>query len=264
MGGGMVRRTARIVHLVLGAALIVTIYAPTRWTEALRLGLATIGVPLLVATGVTLWQQAWLRRTLGRVELLALLTGSAGLAAVGQVLVQRTFAEVRHPVTLAEANLTFDAATVRGHYQVLVAQGTLPRMVATELVDFIWSVGLASSLIMIVLTVAALLRHRNPAGSRRLRRMAPLMALAPACDVVENSVSLMMLSDPFGFPEVLAPLHAGFSVAKLTLAAASATLAPAYAVVAAAMGPNPWGLAQPTRRVNDGRDGEVVVSPRSA
>ncbi len=260
----MVRRTARIVHLFLGAALAVVIYVPAGWTEALRLALATIGVPLLVVTGVTLWQQTWLRRVLGRVELLALLTGSVGLAVLGQILVQRTFAGVRHPVTLAEANLGFDAETVRGHYRVLAAQGTLDRMVATELVDVIWSVGLAASLTMIVLTAAALLRHRNPAGSRRLRRMAPLMALAPACDVVENSVSLVMLSDPFGFPEVLAPLHAGFSVAKLTFAAASATLAPVYAIVLAARGPNPWGLARSAKRVNDGRDGEVLVSPRSA
>ncbi len=252
------------MHLLLGAALVATIYLPVGWTESIRLALATVGVPLAVASGVTLWQQARLRRVFGRAELPTLLVGAVGLAVFGQVLVQRTFATVRHPVTLIDANLTFDPETVRGYYEVLAAQGTLDRMVATELVDFVWPAGLAASLIMIVLSVAALLRHRNPAGASRLRRMAPLMALAPACDIIENSISLVMLSDPFGFPGGLAPLHGGFSVAKVTFAVASAILAPAYAVLVAAQGPNPWGLARPSRRVNDSPDGEVVVSPRIA
>lgn len=68
--GGMTPRTARtllrILHLLLGAALAMMVYAPATWTDPLRLVLGTVVVPIVVLTGLAMWQQARLRRLLAR------------------------------------------------------------------------------------------------------------------------------------------------------------------------------------------------------
>lgn len=162
--------------------------------------------------------------------LLVALLGAVGVAVGGQVALQLMFAQVRHPVSLAAANLTGDPATVRGWYRVLIEQGTLDRMVLTEVVDYLWMAGLGGCLVLITLLAAELLRRRNPPARARLRRIAPLMITAPAVDAVENALSLIMLGDPTGFPDPLAYAHATVSAIKLAAAVGSATVVPAYAV----------------------------------
>lgn len=162
--------------------------------------------------------------------LILALVGAVGVAVGGQFALQLTFAQVRHPVSLGTANLTADPETVRGWYRLLIEQGTLDRMVATETVDYLWMAGLGSSLVLITLLVAELLRTRNPVARLRLRRIAPWMAAAAVSDAVENAISLIMLSNPLGFPDPLSYAHAGVSVIKIIAAVASATVVPAYAV----------------------------------
>lgn len=186
------------------------------------------------------------RTTLGLAVGLAI----AAIAAVlAQVLLQRSFAAVDHPVSLAEANITADAATVRGWYRVLVGQGTLDQLVFTERIDYLWMIALGTTVVLATLLAARLLRFRNPLASRRLRRLAPWTALAPGIDGVENVLSLIMLSDPFGFPDHLAVAHAWISRLKLAAILLAAVVAPGYALAAMLTGKGE-------------RDGEDAVSPR--
>lgn len=164
------------------------------------------------------------------------LAAALGLSAFGQILLQSSFRQTCHPVSLFRANTTADPARIRDWSATLSAQGTLNRMIAVEITDLIWIAGLAATAILMTLLAARLLRRRNPAASDRLYRIAPYTALAPALDLVENVVSLAMLSDPTGFPDTLAHLHAAASWAKLAAIGTVATAIPAYAICAAIRG----------------------------
>jgi hypothetical protein len=147
--------------------------------------------------------------------LLALLAAAVTVAVLGQVWLQATFATVRHPVPLGVASTTADPASVRGWYRVLTEQGTLDRMVAAELVDLVWIVGVSGSVVLLTLVAARLLGHRNPPAARLLRRLAPWTAVAPGLDVIENAFSFAMLARPLDVPAALAIGHAVVSWLKL-------------------------------------------------
>lgn len=150
-----------------------------------------------------------------------LTVGAIAVALACQLWMQATFREVRHPVALGPANLEPDPGVVREWYGVLVEQGTYLQMIRTELVDSVWATSLAIATWLLPCLFAALLRRRSPDVSAFLLRWSPLFALAGVLDLVENGISLVMLTDPWGFPDVLAPLHAGVSVAKLSAAIAT-------------------------------------------
>lgn len=62
------RLLLRIVHIALGVCLAFVIYAPTSWTEPLRLLLGGVVVPLVLFSGLAMWQQGRLRRMLTRMR----------------------------------------------------------------------------------------------------------------------------------------------------------------------------------------------------
>ncbi len=166
---------------------------------------------------------------------------SAVLAAVAQVWLQGTFATVGHPASLAASNTQADPLVVRDWFARLQAQGTLDRMVDTELVDLAWVVSLAMFLVSVTLLASRLLVRHNPAASRRLTRLAPWTAVAPALDLMENAFSLAMLADPAGFPDALAPVHATASWLKLAAIISVAVAVPAYTLWAATVGSGAHG-----------------------
>ncbi|OLT12375.1 hypothetical protein BJF78_03915 [Pseudonocardia sp. CNS-139] len=158
--------------------------------------------------------------------LAAALAGSVTVAVAGQVWLQATFATVRHPVALGVANAATDAPVVRGWLEVLLAQGTLDRMVATELVDLVWVVGVMASVVLLTLLAARHLETRAPRVARVLRRVAPWTALAPGLDLLENGLSLALLADPLGFPPVLAVAHGTVGTVKLAAMVAVGVVVP--------------------------------------
>lgn len=177
---------------------------------------------------------------------------AAVLAALTQVAVQRTFAAVRHPVSLGRANTTADPDLIRGWYHLLQEQGTFGWMVATELVDLGWVVAVATFVLLGTLLLSRLVARRNQPAADLLRRAAPWLALAPGLDLLENGLSLTMLADPEGFPDGLALAHAAVSRVKLGAMIAVGVAGPGFALVAYALG-------------GGGRDGgEDDVPPRLA
>lgn len=226
------RALTRAVHLGLGLAVALLVYLPPGWTGGLRAALMAVGVPLLALTGLHLWRQ----RAVERNGLVVGLAVAVPAAVAAQVWLQATFATVGHPASLGAANTTADPQTVRDWFATLAAQGTLDRMVATELVDLAWIGALAAVLVLGTLLAARLLDPRHPAAARRLRAIAPWTALAPGLDLVENALSLIMLADPSGFPDALAPAHAAASWLKLISIVGVAVLVPAVTIAAGRAG----------------------------
>jgi len=135
------------------------------------------------------------------------------LAAGGYGAVEISFAATNFPVSLLEGQLAFKGATIKSHYAALLARGTFDRFVLTQIIDFAWIIGLMLTLFFAHVAIA----RGQPENSRwrhfalRLAVVAPLIA---ASDAVENAVSFLMLADPGGFPDWLAPLYSGFAAIK--------------------------------------------------
>ncbi|MGC5628144.1 hypothetical protein ACPYO6_07840 [Georgenia sp. Z1344] len=137
----------------------------------------------------------------------------ATLVVVGVVntVLQRMYDATGYPVTFAEGQTTFSAATVREHLGVLESLGTLDDFTRTQLTDFGFLVAYGLS----GLVLGALLVRLLPGRWRLLGRVtAGGLVLGAAFDALENLVSFGMIADPAGFPGVLALLHSSFAVAK--------------------------------------------------
>lgn len=62
MNARRTRTWLRILHLVVGSAMATYVYWPAGQAPVLQSALAAVGVPLVVLSGVAIWQQAKLRR----------------------------------------------------------------------------------------------------------------------------------------------------------------------------------------------------------
>lgn len=60
------RLLLRWIHLVSGSLVATVIYSPLRESEAFVLLVQIILLPVIILTGISMWQQARLRRLLGR------------------------------------------------------------------------------------------------------------------------------------------------------------------------------------------------------
>lgn len=160
------------------------------------------------------------------------------IAAVGaglaQLALQVTFRAARHPVSLAQANVEADPAVVRGWYAQLSEQGTYLQFIRAELVDLLWPVMLAIAIVSLYRLVGGLLRDVDPPIAAWLYRWAPVWAVGPAFDLVENAFSLAMLTDPDGFPDWWAIAHVVASWLKLLGSVAAAVVGPTLTVIALA------------------------------
>jgi hypothetical protein len=145
------------------------------------------------------------------------------LATIGYVAVEVSFATTKYPVSLLEGQLAFSGTAIKSHYAALLAQGTFDRFVLTQVIDFAWIIGLMLTLFFAHVAIA----RGQPAGSHwrqlalRLAVVAPMIA---ASDAFENAVSFVMLADPKGFPDWLAPLYSGFAALKWSWAVIGVSL----------------------------------------
>lgn len=176
------------------------------------------------------------RRLQGDVALGTTFAVALVLALLAQWNLQLTFRRVEHPVALGTANLEADPEVVRGWYAQLIEQGTYLQMIRTELVDIPWAILLGATLISLYRFVGGLLRRIHPPVSSWLVRWAPLAAVGPGFDLVENAFSLAMLTDPFGFPDWWALAHVVASWLKIIGAVAAASTGVTLTVIALVSG----------------------------
>lgn len=168
----------------------------------------------------------------GNATLGAVFGVALALTLLAQVALRLTFRLVGHPVSLDAANLEADPEVVRGWYALLLDQGTYLQMIRTELVDIPWAILLGLTLVALYRLVGGLLRSVHPTIAALLFRWAPLAAIGPAFDVVENVFSLAMLTDPFGFPDWWSTAHVVAAWLKIAGVVAAATVGPTLSVIA--------------------------------
>lgn len=158
-----------------------------------------------------------------KTRLSALLVLSLLLAAGGYIAVETSFAATHYPVSLLEGQLAFSGSAIKSHYAALLAQGTFDRFVLTQIIDFVWIIGLMLTLFFAHIAIA----RGQPAGSKWQRlalRLAVVAPLIAASDALENAVSFFMLADPQGFPDWLAPLYSGLAAVKWSWAVLGVSL----------------------------------------
>lgn len=172
------------------------------------------------------------RRLPGNLALGTTFTVFLALALLAQVNLQLTFRLVEHPVALAATNLESDPDVVRAWFALLMERGTYLYIVRTELVDIPWAILFGSALVALYRFVGGLLRGTHAPIAAGLVRWAPLAAIGPAFDIVENAFSLAMLTDPFGFPDWWAAAHVVASWSKIAGSVASALVGPTLTAIA--------------------------------
>jgi len=127
-----------------------------------------------------------------------------------------SYALSRFPVPYFQAQLSFDAAAIKGWYAQLMDMGTLDIYVRTQHIDFLF---ILSVLLLHVsaLLLASRLFAADSCGRRWMVWAALLSALAPAFDALENGVSYLMLANPLGFPDSLALLYSSLAAMKFAM-----------------------------------------------
>jgi hypothetical protein len=163
-----------------------------------------------------------------------------------------SYARSLFPVPYFEAQLSFDAAKIKGWYAYLMEHNTLDVYVQTQNIDFLF---IAS--VLVLHFVALLLISRLFASGSRARRWlvwaAVLSASAPLFDALENAVSYVMLANPTQFADGWALLYSSFAAAKFagfTLAYLVAALGLAAGLLAQVQAR--WSARSGALRMNGG------------
>lgn len=145
------------------------------------------------------------------------LTAIALVALIGNLwatkLLDAAYAASRFPVPYWQAQLSFDHEKLKGWYAFLIKNQTLDLYVHTQWIDFIF---IATVLILHTAFLLALSRAvpLQSTARRALILAAPLSAIAPLADAVENGISFIMLANPTGFEPLLAIAYSSAAAIK--------------------------------------------------
>lgn len=179
----------------------------------------------------------------------------APLAVAAQVALQLTYRTVGAPMSLLEYGLEGDPTTIRAWFDTLMRDGSYLLLIRAELVDLLWPVALGATIIALVRLVGTWGWDRRPRLAAFMVAWAPLFAVGPMFDLVENALSFAMLTDPDGFSDGVAAAHAVAARLKFGLAVLGATAGlTCTAIVALAPRPAHSNENEP--------DASVDLSPR--
>lgn len=177
------------------------------------------------------------QRTRTLTLLLATLAAFA-LNLLASAWLNSSYAASGFPVPYFEAQLSFDAAKLKGWYAQLLQAGTLGLYRQTQHIDFLFIATVA-----LLHPLALLLVGRLFSASSRARGWlvvaAGLSLIAPVADGLENAVSYVMLANPLGFNVMWAQLYSSLAALKFVMFT--------LAYVAAAIG-IVWGLVHWVQR----------------
>ncbi len=124
-----------------------------------------------------------------------------------------SYAASGFPVPYYAAQLSFDAAKLKGWYAQLLQAGSLGDYLQTQHIDFLFIATVALLHPLALLLVGRLFNAASRAR-RWLTAAAALSLLAPAADAMENLVSFVMLADPLSFNPNWALLYSSFAALK--------------------------------------------------
>lgn len=165
-------------------------------------------------------------------RLVAMTALALALMVGGLAVATASFEESGIAADLFAVQLAFDPDVIRAQYEGLLARGTFDVYVRTQVLDYLFIVGLGG----FGWLLHALVGRVHVPGSRwhRVARIGGrLVVTSAALDAVENLVSFAMLADPAGFPELLAPIYSSIAAAKWLIALVGAPLLVTELVAAA-------------------------------
>jgi len=154
---------------------------------------------------------------------LLLVAGSFAYFQMIKGILDRSYLASKHPVDFATGQTRFSAEAVRGYYAKMTNEGTLEIYWETQFIDF----GFILAVILLGLFLASLPGRLATEGSwaRRVSMGASITVICGGlCDLIENLISFVMLSDPAGFADWIAILYSSFAVAKFALIATGLSL----------------------------------------
>lgn len=140
------------------------------------------------------------------------------VARLVQVLwLDPAYAASQYPVPFYVGQTTFDAAELKGYYQVMLDKGTLPLYWLTQCIDFVFIACTYWAFFALSQSIFHSIKRLQPRASgwqalaKAMCFVAPLAALA---DAAENILSFVMLVQPLHFPDLLVFPYSAFAVSK--------------------------------------------------
>jgi hypothetical protein len=148
----------------------------------------------------------------------------AAAAVIGFILVKpqldASYAASNHPVDYATGQLSFNGEVLKGYYAHMIKAGTLDIYWQTQFIDFAFIVAVFCLGLFLCTGAARIARHNS--WGRHVGMFAAIAAMSGAlCDVDENLLSFVMLSNPAGFPNWIAIICSSFSALKFALITAA-------------------------------------------
>jgi hypothetical protein len=133
----------------------------------------------------------------------------------GDALMDRYIAS-GFPVPYFEAQLSFDAAKLKGWYAYLIERKSLQSYITTQHFDYLFMLSMLLFNCSAVLVVSRFFRAGSK-GRKIVVYCALISAFGPIFDAFENAVSYVMLANPVGFSSWLAIVYSSFAASKFAV-----------------------------------------------
>ncbi len=135
------------------------------------------------------------------------------LVGASNAILDASYAASKYPVPYAEGQTEFSGEKLKAYYSYMLEQGTLGIYWRTQFIDFAFIASMFVAGLVISLFLARLFK-RGSFLNRTALLTAFLVPFGAFCDVLENLVSFIMLSQPLEFANWIAIVYSSFAVVK--------------------------------------------------
>ena len=119
-----------------------------------------------------------------------------------------------YPATFLESQLSFSGAVIKSHFKEMSAE-QIRIYVLYQLSDDVYDICYITMFLGLTLFLAR--KFEEDSGWRKAGFKASILGIIGAiCDLIENSLIIMMTTDPQGFPDIWAVAHSWLAVIKFT------------------------------------------------
>lgn len=166
-----------------------------------------------MATIIPKWQA--LEKKLTKNRMLFLWIGSLSACIIINIWMRALWAQAKFPTDVFTMQLSFSGEFLKEGYRFMLENGDLGAFRKWQIVDFAFMAAYG----IFGISSALLVGHRFPPTSKNKIHSyyaATLMIIVPLLDVCENLTSLLTLSNPMDFPNILGVIHSLFALIKWT------------------------------------------------
>ncbi len=120
-----------------------------------------------------------------------------------------------YPATFLESQLSFSGAVIKSHFKEMSAE-EINYYVIYQICDIIYD--FAHIFMFFGLSLFLARKFVEDSGWRKSGFLIAILGvIGSISDIIENSLIIMMTTDPQGFPDILAVAHSVFATIKFTL-----------------------------------------------